>query len=468
MGLADFRCLKMSRAPWILQSVATLIWLSSTCADAATKRLPVLNLPIENMATMAASPVSIDLNQRFATEPVDDQVVRFTSRFRDANGVPVVVDMALFSNRTPVTRENFLLYVTSGAYVDSIIHRSEPGFVIQGGGFRIEQDSVVGIPTFPPIVNEFGISNTLGTVSMAKQGGNPDSATSSWFISLGANSDILDPQNGGFTVFGRVTGSTFPNAQLFGNPLVFPIFNFGAPLNQFPLLDGYIPYIDDPLDYAILFRSVALVPMPPGQAGESPLLAFSVVANTQPALAGIAIDGGVLTITPAGPIGATRITVRATDSVGNIVDDTFVISVIDSYATWATRQTFPGGLAAPTDDPDKDSLNNLLEYAFLGDPGSADVGASPAPGSLPGPQVAVIPTLTFAVRKFTSDLSYTVEANHQLSGPWSTVWKFADGPGHPAVVQVAEFADRWIVTVRDDAQPGAHASRFLRLRVATE
>jgi cyclophilin family peptidyl-prolyl cis-trans isomerase len=458
----------MSRAPWILQSVATLIWLSSTCADAATKRLPVLNLPIENMATLAASPVSIDLNQRFATEPVDDQVVRFTSRFRDANGVPVVVDMALFSNRTPVTRENFLRYVTSGAYLDSIIHRSETGFVIQGGGFRIEQDSVVGIPTFPPIVNEFGISNTLGTVSMAKQGGDPDSATSNWFISLGANSDILDPQNGGFTVFGRVTRATLPNAQLFGNPLVFPVYEFDPPFNQFPLFNAFNPYIDDPFDYSILFPSVALVPMPPGQAGESPVLAFAVVANTQPALADIALQNGVLTITPTGLIGATKITVRASDSVSNTVDDTFVISVIENYAIWAERQTFPGGLAAPTDDPDKDSLNNLLEYAFLSDPGSADVAASPVPGTLPGPQGSVIPTLTFAVRKFTSDLSYTVEANHQLSGPWSTVWEFADGPGHPAVVQVAEFADRWIVTVRDDAQPGAHASRFLRLRVATE
>lgn len=39
---------------------------------------------------------------------------------------------------------------------------------------------------------------------MAKQGGDPDSATSQWFFNLGDNSANLDNQNGGFTVFGKV------------------------------------------------------------------------------------------------------------------------------------------------------------------------------------------------------------------------------------------------------------------------
>jgi len=73
--------------------------------------------------------------------------------------------------------------------------------VIQGGGFKITADAT-GSPTFgnvaklDPIVNEFGVSNTLGTISMAKLGGDPDSATSEWFISTAANSDNLDFQNG--------------------------------------------------------------------------------------------------------------------------------------------------------------------------------------------------------------------------------------------------------------------------------
>jgi hypothetical protein len=48
------------------------------------------------------------------------------------------------------------------------------------------------------------ISNTFGTLAMAKLSDNPDSATSHWFFNLADNSTELDDQNGGFTVFGKV------------------------------------------------------------------------------------------------------------------------------------------------------------------------------------------------------------------------------------------------------------------------
>ncbi|MEL7450771.1 MAG: peptidylprolyl isomerase [Pseudomonadota bacterium] len=117
----------------------------------------------------------------------------------------------LFDNVTPVTVANFLDYVNNGAYTDSFIHRSEPGFVIQGGGFTYDgslQFSAVAtsgaIPANAAIVNEPELTNARGTIAMAKLGGDPDSATNQWFINLDDNAANLDGQNGGFSVFGVV------------------------------------------------------------------------------------------------------------------------------------------------------------------------------------------------------------------------------------------------------------------------
>ncbi len=128
------------------------------------------------------------------------------------------IDLELYDDEKPITVANFLRYIREGRYVDTIAHRLEPGFVIQGGSFTFDPapgGSVIPgfVPLFDQIVNEFSVGpyfpNVYGTIAMAKLGGNPDSATAGWFINLGDNSAgrpvDLDNQNGGFTVFGRVT-----------------------------------------------------------------------------------------------------------------------------------------------------------------------------------------------------------------------------------------------------------------------
>ncbi|GJQ27256.1 MAG: hypothetical protein HBSAPP02_22880 [Phycisphaerae bacterium] len=104
----------------------------------------------------------------------------------------------------PITTANFLQYVTDGFYNGTIFHRVVPGFVVQGGGFLPGNVQPAGLR--PPIQNEFSPSrsNVRATVAMAKLGGDPNSATSQFFVNLADNSANLDNQNGGFTVFARV------------------------------------------------------------------------------------------------------------------------------------------------------------------------------------------------------------------------------------------------------------------------
>lgn len=123
------------------------------------------------------------------------------------------IDVRLYDKATPLSVANFLNYATTQRFDNTFFHRSVPGFVIQGGGFRITTDifNAVDLPADPPVQNEFGITNARGTLAYAKLGGNPNSATREWFFNLANNAGTppngLDYQNGGFTVFGRVLGN---------------------------------------------------------------------------------------------------------------------------------------------------------------------------------------------------------------------------------------------------------------------
>jgi cyclophilin family peptidyl-prolyl cis-trans isomerase len=394
-------------------------------AASGQKVLPVLNHLITDKQFVAGSAAQVvDLNGNFGMEPIDAQVVRFTAQYGPPGSpITTTMDMALFSNRTPVSRTNFLNYVTGGRYLNSFIHRSAPGFVIQGGGFRFTT-SVSVVPTYAPIVNEFGISNTLGTVSMAKLGGDPNSATSQWFVSSGANSDNLDFQNGGFTVFARVTKSTLQTALSYNDPAQFPIWNAGGAFDNLPLHSSFPNTRDIEAHDLIRFSSVALAPLPAGEAGESTQLAFSVVSNSNPAVATATISGqGVLTIRPmAGGLGSTVFLIRATDSVGNRVDDSFSVSQVrEPFSAWRTRVFSAADatndlVSGPLADPDHDGLTNLELFAHGLTPGQHR-----NPVSIQFANSAR-PAFTLPKRNDIDGLSVTIEGSSDLgiTDSWKT------------------------------------------------
>ena len=117
-----------------------------------------------------------------------------------------IIALELDTGRAPETVKNFLDYVESGFYSNTVFHRVIDGFMIQGGGF---EPGMRQKPTQKAIKNEAGngLKNDRYTVAMARTS-NPHSASSQFFINVKDN-DFLNhtapsSQGWGYCVFGKV------------------------------------------------------------------------------------------------------------------------------------------------------------------------------------------------------------------------------------------------------------------------
>jgi cyclophilin family peptidyl-prolyl cis-trans isomerase len=128
------------------------------------------------------------------------------------------IDVVLNKTAAPVTVSNFLGYANSGVWDGTFFHRAADlgapynrDFVVQAGGFKVNASNLLDfVGQNAAIVNEPGVSNVRGTIAMAKLSGDPNSATNQFFFNVQDNSGdpaFLDTQNGGFTVFGNISGA---------------------------------------------------------------------------------------------------------------------------------------------------------------------------------------------------------------------------------------------------------------------
>jgi peptidyl-prolyl cis-trans isomerase B (cyclophilin B) len=115
-----------------------------------------------------------------------------------------VITLQLNDEKAPDTVRNFLSYVNSGFYTNTIFHRVIGNFMIQGGGFEPGMNQK---KTNAPIKNEAanGLKNDKYTIAMARTG-DPHSATAQFFINVKDNGFLNYPgQDGwGYCVFGKV------------------------------------------------------------------------------------------------------------------------------------------------------------------------------------------------------------------------------------------------------------------------
>lgn len=110
----------------------------------------------------------------------------------------------LDARKAPITVANFIQYVKSGHYDNTIFHRVIKDFMIQGGGMTSDMKEKHDLA---PIKNEAnnGLKNRKYTIAMARTN-DPNSATSQFFINTKDNAflDFKGPESWGYAVFGKV------------------------------------------------------------------------------------------------------------------------------------------------------------------------------------------------------------------------------------------------------------------------
>ena len=120
------------------------------------------------------------------------------------------ITIELDEAKAPESARNFIAYVESGHYDNTVFHRVIKGFMIQGGGF---EPGMKQKPTQAPIRNEAnnGLKNDHYTLAMARTN-DPHSATAQFFINA-TNNDFLNfkAESGsgwGYAVFGKVVAGS--------------------------------------------------------------------------------------------------------------------------------------------------------------------------------------------------------------------------------------------------------------------
>jgi peptidyl-prolyl cis-trans isomerase A (cyclophilin A) len=295
------------------------------------------------IAAPGSGPASIALSGAFDDHHVTGTLVRF-----DVNAAAPLdkVYVELFDQpgesrlrTTPATAANFLSYVDGGHYANTIIHRSVPGFVVQGGGFTATgtADLVDNVTQFAAVVNEpkpttaTTPNNVRGTIAMAKLGSDPNSATNQWFFNLADNSANLDNQNGGFTVFGRVLGAGMAAVDAMA---AVPRFGYASPYDTVPLrnIPGANPSTDpgftnSPVSTVTLTRDSFVLFPRIVRVGE---LVYTV-STTTPSLVTPTIepDGTLRLAYAPAATGTGSVTVRATSVYDptSFAEDTFEVRI---------------------------------------------------------------------------------------------------------------------------------------------
>lgn len=236
------------------------------------------------------------------------------------------IGIELLNQQAPLTVKNFLSYVDSNKYDNTIVHRSPPNFVVQAGGYTAVGTApntlLNHILEDAPVPNEFDSkrSNVRGTVAMAKLGNDPNSAKSEFFVNVADNSSNLNNQNGGFTVFANVV-TGMDNVDKINK---LATANLSQTFSDIPVINNFTGTTVGELNPATNLVTINDVIV--DSRGE--MLTFSIVNNSNPNVVTPTVVGNKLNLAySATNTGNSVIQVRATDLSGRSVDTAFTVRV---------------------------------------------------------------------------------------------------------------------------------------------
>ena len=301
----------LPRLLWFL-GAAGLGLNATLCAQLATVPTQFGTAPATTLSP--GETTSVNLPALLGVPGISGQVMQFET-------VRGTFNVELLANDAPKTVANFLNYVNRGAYTNSIFHRSVPGFVIQSGGFTSSGNLVTAISADGPVQNEFKVSNTRGTIAMAKTAAGPNTATNQWFINLASNSANLDNQNGGFTVFARVLGNGMTVADSIAAVTAYDVSaQLGGDFTALPLIGGNLNS-----SALVVIRTITAIPVYARVAGEKAVVTYTATSSNAGVATGT-VNGSTLTLTGVSP-GTANITVRAADVNNSAAQVVFAVTV---------------------------------------------------------------------------------------------------------------------------------------------
>jgi len=150
----------------------------------------------------------------------------------------------LYEEIAPLTVQNFVKLVKQNFYNGTCFHRVISDFMIQTGGYLIDDNTLKPIGNTDTIKGEFasnGIENSLkhelGTISMARTS-DPNSASSEFFI-CATTCTWLD---GEYAAFGRCIDEESKNVVL--EISKYPTMNIGGGFTDFLQYDIHIENIE--------------------------------------------------------------------------------------------------------------------------------------------------------------------------------------------------------------------------------